>query len=221
MKPGTFEYWAKLGWQLDPLIAHGLGEIVNTGNGPYYIGDQQELGYHGHGHPMVPSRFAMGMRIGRLLTSSEVLRFISEDKKDLRLSNVVFHSKQASAAELFKANGTPVLGYSHCLCGCGTELDLEIQVLHPYAYTPGHNPLSKKDKKNQKRSRPRKSILVGSLAKVAQPLLYIPKEEPMPDTDPLKEYRTLFEKMIHNLPWPQFKELLTLLLEIQTRKDSS
>lgn len=221
MKPGTLEYWAEQGWQLDPLIAHGLGEITHAGSGPYYVGHERELGCDGHGKPMMPSRFAMGMRIGRQLHSSEILRFISDDKKDLRLSNVVFHSKKATSAELLKANGKPVLGYSHCLCGCGTELDLEIQVLQPYAYTAGHRPKSRNDPGNRNRARrPKANVLIEKVKEdePMPPTRLFPKPEAKVIDDPLKEYRALFERMIHNLPWEEFKQLLTQLLEIHAGK---
>ena len=222
MRAGTITAWEKRGWMLDPTLLQGLGEINNTAGCPYYIGEDPELGYDGKARPIFPSRWAMGRKIGRPLLRSEILRFRGEDKKDLRLSNLILHSKQATSAELLKANGGPVLGYSHCLCECGTELDLARQKVRPYAFVEGHKPV-KKDHGNLKRARKSKEkILVMKLnedpiKKIPAGYPLLPKEQAVPE-DSMKEFRTLFEKMIHSLPWVEFKELLHLLLEIQTRK---
>lgn len=218
MNPKTLEHWKQRGWDLDPSLLDAPGEIINTGNGPYYIGEAKEIGYTGHAHPLIASRYAMGTKLGRPLTRNELVRFKSANKKDLRLSNLILHSKQASAAELYKANGAPILGYSHCLCKCGTELDLDKQKEQPYAFAEGHSPREKEVSKKKRARKPLQKVLQESLAKVGQPLLVIKKEQPMSD-DPMKEFRMLFEKMIHNLPWDEFKELLHLLLEIQTRQE--
>jgi hypothetical protein len=220
MKAGTIEAWEKRGWKLDPCLLNGLGEIINTGNGPYYIGEEAEVGYSGKSIPIMPSRYAMGMKIGRPLVKGEILRYRPDGggSMDLRLSNIILHSKQATSAELLKANGGPVLGYSHCLCECGTPLDLKKQKEQPYAYVDGHKPVKKPNGNLKKERKPRESVLIESLAKVSQPLLYMPKEQAVPE-DSLKEFRALFEKMIHHLPWEEFKELLHLLLEIQTRQE--
>lgn len=233
MRSGTLEHWAARGWVLDPSILNSPGEVINTGGGPYYIGENKEAGYGGTDHPIIVTRYLMGTKLGRPLTRNELVRFRTENKKDFRLSNLILHSKNASAAELFKANGDPILGYSHCMCGCGSRLDLEKQKNEPYAYEFGHRPPSKNDPKSKRRARPeRKKVLFDTLAKVGQPLLDLKEKKVMPATipipepetdedrteEPLKEFRALFEKMIRNLPWDEFKELLHLLLEIQTRK---
>lgn len=231
MNPKTLEHWRARGWKLDEILLKGPGEVINTGGGPYYIGEAKEAGYLGNAHPLIVSRYAMGMRLGRPLTRNEIVKFRGLDKKDLRLSNLKFYSKNASPSELLRANLEPVLGYSHCLCECGTELDLEKQKIQPYAYITGHNK-SLGDHKVLKRARPPMAkVLVEKLTK-KEPMPTTPLEKfqggyplaiPEPETveppeEPLKEYRMLFEKMIHNLPWDEFKELLTLLLQIQTRE---
>jgi hypothetical protein len=121
------------------------------------------------------------------------------------------------------------------MCGCGSRLDLEKQKNEPYAYEFGHRPAKEKEKK-LKRARPsRKKVILENLAKVGQPLLVMKEKEiimpitPLPASieypetkeQPFTEYRPLFEKMIHHLPWDEFQELLQLLLEIQTRRDRS
>lgn len=217
MKAGTLALWAKRGWLLDQILLNGPGEIINVASKPHYIGEEKEKGYIGNSQQLIASRYAMGMKLGRPLARSELLRFKGDNKQDLRLSNLILHSRQATSAELVKCNGA-VLGYSHCLCECGTELDIAKQKKHPHVYAEGHRPKSKKDPVNPKKARPSlqkvfqermKSISVASVAQ--------PKEQPVSD-DSLKEFRTLFEKMIHSLPWEEFKELLHLLLEIQTRE---
>lgn len=216
MKPDTLEHWERRGWKLDPSILEAPGEVINTGGGPYYVGEEKEVGYSGGSQPLIVTRYCVGMKLGRPLTRNELVRYRG-DKKDFRLSNLVLHSKGASAADLYRVNGDPIPGYSHCLCGCGETLDLERQKTEPHAYVFGHSP-KQKEVKNHKRARPEKEkVLVENLARVGQPLLVIEKERAVAE-DPMKEFRALFEKMIHNLPWEEFKELLQLLLEIQTRE---
>lgn len=253
----TLEHWEGRGWLLDQSLNDSPGEVINTGGGPYYIGEAKEVGYGGNAHPLIVTRYLMGMRLGRPLIRNELVRFRSDNKKDFRLSNLILHSKIASAEELYRANGDPILGYSHCMCGCGFKLDLAQQKEQPYAYVLGHRPKPKEPKRSRRkvkakkeepinriRNSLRKETIKGEaeLLKVGQPLLVIKEEEdfsPMPvtpapksttpctdalkemfeeKTDPMKEFRVLFEKMIHNLAWDEFKELLHLLLEIQTRK---
>ncbi len=221
MKEGTLSLWEKRGWLLDEVLLNGPGEIINVASKPHYIGEEKEKGYIGDSQQLIASRYAMGMKLGRPLNRSELLRFKGDNKQDLRLSNLILHSRQATSAELFKCNGA-VLGYSHCLCECGTELDIAKQKKHPHVYAEGHRPKSKNDPVNLKRARPslqkvfHETMEKISLDSVFKTSIALPKEQPVSD-DSLKEFRTLFEKMIHSLPWEEFKELLRLLLEIQTR----
>lgn len=240
MNPNVFKHWNERGWTLDVSLLDAPGEIINTGGGPYYVGEAKEAGYSGDAHPLIATRYCMGMRIGRPLHRNELVRFRSSNRRDFRLDNLVLHSKTASAAELYQANGDPILGYSHCLCGCGTELDLQRQKDQPYAFHDGHRPKVKEKAKSPRKPRrktPEKKLdeIRDDLKKIGQPFLVIKEEEVVPvtpsdqlipipepvtsDEDPMCEYRLLFEKMIRNLPWEEFKELLHLLLEIQTRRD--
>lgn len=234
MKSSTLAHWNERGWLLDGSLISAPGEIVNTGGGPYYVSEEKEEGYLGHSRPLIVSRYLVGTILGRPLNRNELVRFRSSNKKDFRLPNLILHSKQASAADLYKVNRDPILGYSHCMCGCGTELDLQRQKEQPYAFYEGHRPKPKEKKPSRKpkRKSPEKKIeeIREDLKKVGQPLLVVKKSTTPctdavmkmlePQEDPMKEFRVLFEKMIHNLPWAEFKELLTLLLEIHTRKDS-
>ncbi len=234
MNPQTIDDWKERGWLLEVSLLDAPGDIINTGGGPYYIGEAKETGYIGKSHPLIVSRYCMGMKIGRPLIRSEILKFRGDNKKDLQLSNLILHSKQATPSELLKANGVPVLGYSHCICGCGTELDLAKQKIQPYAFVEGHQPV-RKEHGNLKRARPGKSkvlaektmglsmrnIRAGYPSMPTTPLLgtiTIPEPETEVIEEPLKVYRVLFERMIHQLPWEEFKELVQLLLEIQTRE---
>lgn len=227
MNPNTVAIWASRGWHLEPTLIVAPGEIINTGGGPYYIGEEKETGYLGNAHPLIVSRYLVGTKLGRPLERNEIVRFRSGNKKDFRLSNLILHSKNASAAELYRVNGDPILGYSHCLCACGTPLDLERQKKEPHAYAEGHRPRSRDDApKGTKRARaPRRKVLQEKLMPTTplrreQPM-DMPTPEPAQSIDTLKEFRVLFEKMIHSLPWDEFKELLHLLLEIQTRQEKN
>jgi len=227
MNPNTVAIWASRGWHLEPTLIVAPGEIINTGGRPYYFGEQKEIGYCGHAQPLIVSRYCIGTKLGRPLTRNEIVRFRSKDKKNLRLSNLVLHSKSASAAELYRVNSDPILGYSHCLCGCGTRLDLERQKQEPHAFAEGHRPRSRNDApKEAKRARaPRSKVLQEKLLPIAplerEQLMDMPTPEAAQSIDTLKEFRVLFEKMIHNLSWNEFKELLHLLLEIHTRQEKS
>lgn len=253
MRLDTLPHWAKRGWILDPEICNSPGEIINTGGGPYYIGEEPEPGYNGHSHPLIVTRYLIGTKIGRPLNRNELVRFRTNNRKDFRYANLQLHSKTASAAELYHANGDPILGYSHCLCGCGLDLDIARQSKTPYAFIEGHRPKSKTDpklekdkKRNQgkaKRSHKKKPTLQKireDLAKIGQPMLDMKDKKEMPvtplledtvempkDIQPLREriqdealmeFRGLFEKMITNLTWDEFKPFLTMLLEIHTQK---
>ena len=210
MNTKTLENWKERGYLLDEILLEGPGEVVNTGGNPYYIGEAKEAGYLGNAHPLIVSRYAMGTRLGRPLTRNELVRFRGSDKRDFRLSNLRFFSGTASSSELFRANLEPVLGYSHCLCGCLTELDLEKQTIKPYCYAPGHRPKSKGDQANPKRARPpRAKILIEKLTQKEEmpntPLSKgsIEMREEQKPVDSLEEYRALFEKMIRNLSWEE------------------
>ena len=218
MNPDTLEIWAKRNWQLDPIVIDGPGEIISTGNGrPYYLGVEPEVGYRGN-HALIASRYVLSMKLGRPLEHGEYLRIRGSDKKDLRLSNLELKSQAASAAELFRVNGDPILGYSHCLCECGTELDIAIQKIEPHAYAPGHKREKGIHRKLTRVRKPLKSFFIENVANVSQPLLSLPKEPPVPEGS-LIQFRPLFEKLIHNLPWEEFKKLAYLMLEIETRQE--
>ena len=157
----------------------------------------------------------MAKKVGRPLGRQELVRFKGENKQDFRLSNLVLFSKQASAKELYLANGMS-LGYSHCLCGCGQTLNIEIQKDSPHVYAPDHKP-KKESLRNLKQARkPKDKVIVENLARVGQPLLVIPKEQSVPETS-LKDFRGLFERMICDLPWNDFEKLLKLLLDVSKK----
>lgn len=141
---------------------------------------------------------------------------------DFRKSNLIFHSKIASARELYEINGPPILGYSHCLCGCGEALDVEKQADQPHAFVVGHSPADKRrtatlnaavnDIKNKKTER-RKKRSEKKIKEAEQEALTMP-----PTWDPeeaLKKYRPLFERMICDLPWDKFRRVLQVLLQME------
>ena len=48
MNPNTLEHWANRGWMLDATLFDAPGEVVNTGGGPYYVGEEKEVGLMTH-----------------------------------------------------------------------------------------------------------------------------------------------------------------------------
>jgi len=198
--------WVDRDFVLEESLLEAPGEIIQIAGNPYYIPHTKE-GDLGN-KPMIVSRYCMAKRIGRPLQRHEILKFKTPNKKDFRLENFTLYSKTASASEMYAANGM-ALGWSHCLCGCGGQLDIALQKTQPHAFLEGHRSLTHMEKKIRRAEKPKN-------------LLSTWEESPMPQSkeapDPLLEYRALFEKMIHNLPWQDFERLLQVLLEISSTK---
>lgn len=230
MKDGTVEYWHQRGFQLDESILSSPGRLLNTAGNPYYLSDQAEPWYVGHEIQTIASRYIVGKRLGRVLARNELVRFKTENKKDFLLSNFQLKSNTAPAFELYAINGPPIYGYSHCMCKCGTALDIERQKDHPYAFTEGHRPSDITRKRTQKaamdvprrkKSRRKKAphqekdttplpSTQELIDEIVTPIPDVPSEE-------MESFRPLFENMISHLPWKQFKQILNLLMDLSMK----
>jgi hypothetical protein len=225
MRQKTIDYWLERGYAFEPSLLQAPGELLSIANDPYYAGEENEVGYAGQGRPLIVSRYLMGTHLGRPLERSELVRFRGDNKKDFRLSNLVLHSKLCSAQELYRVNGDPIPGYSHCLCGCGTALDLVQQRITPHAYVEGHRPKTSKGAKAQRhttkqvRAQTRKAAIKGN---PRQPESHQPephKAEPEDGSrDPTSAIRDLVGQMLNRLSWDEFQSVMQLVLEIYLRK---
>jgi len=177
------------------------------------------------------NRFMVAQRIGRPLQRSEMVRF-KEANTDFRSSNLVLKSRLATSHEMYLANGM-VLGYSHCLCGCGIALDLEAQKIRPHAFMFGHSPARKNlsemeepTENNDHGAAVRESTKLASLAVdlgvIPEPVLStVPTEgelmEEEKPSSPVLAYRRVFEAVIASMPDEDFEKLLPVIQEIYNK----
>ena len=236
-------HWKGRGYQFEEGLNMPPGKIKVNNRTLCFYSDQEPT----KGQSMI--RWTMQIFLGRKLKDIEVVRFKTPDRTDLRLSNLKWISKQATAKELFSVNGPPILGYSHCMCGCGEALNVDKQGDQPHAFVVGHSPADKrrmttieaavdKAEKNVRKHRKKKKPRVEdpsiteelhtqknpwdpqhwSLTGQGEMM----KRDPVAGrvlammSDPLYQYRPLFEKMISGLPWEKFKCVLNTLLQMES-----
>jgi hypothetical protein len=87
------------------------------------------------------------LSINRKLSDKECIVYKDHYLKEHSLDNILLISDTATARELWAINRI-VLGYSHCLCGCGGILGdpdtIEFKLARPRAFLQGHNPAFKR-----------------------------------------------------------------------------
>lgn len=206
--------WKDRGYQFEDGLNLPAGKIKTNNRSLCFYSEKEPT------KCQTMARWSMQIFLGRKLEDVEVVRFKTADHTDLRVSNLKLRSKLASAKELYSVNGPPILGYSHCLCGCGEALDVEKQCDQPHAYVIGHSPADKRrsatleaavngEEKKKRKRREKKKPPVEPVPLSFTPTLEIDSEEA------LKPYRPLFERMICDLEWVKFRRVLQVLLQME------
>lgn len=226
--------FAAEGYQFPGLLSELPGRIISMAGTLFYICEYPITGYPLAEARTKLGRVLMGQIVGRALKTYESVKFKTPNHKDFRLANLRVTSRDMPAKQLYECNQEPVLGYSHCLCKCGQELDLEQQKQTPHSYIAGHSPADARRKETvdaslqvspHKKTRRRKLPTKEQARKIGTDLSKLePKESIITEqTEQVldlerERFRPVFMAAIAGLPWKEFEELLECLLKIKERQ---
>ena len=192
------------------------GNIVKTRGGYLRI-------FFENGRSLQMQRYVMQTLLNRKLDESERVRFKTKDKRNYLPENLKLCSGVASAPELLEINKEPILGYTHCLCKCGGELDVSLQKEHPHAYLNGHSPSDKRRAKTQ-------AAALGKEIPTDRQLPELVLTESAPGEPaqiqevfhPPETYREIFQAAIKAMSWEQFQLLIPTIesIYLQNSKES-